>query len=171
MRQKPVIFQCSYYCQGWYNQSGQSGFGLTNISFFIYTKDCKVSIVAFILIYTVYVNSFEGENFCGSSLKLNMWGKLFIVENIVLCSKSKNNLYAWLISLWCVRIRRLSFNMCTMVEERREFETDSFVCGYHVFWALVIGEQLVCERKEENPRDRYAVAIKNVVIWYLPRVT
>jgi len=58
-----------------------------------------------------------------------------------------------------------------MAEERREFETDSFVCSYHVCWVPVIGEQLVCERKEENPRDQYAVAVKNVVIWYLPRIT
>jgi len=40
-----------------------------------------------------------------------------------------------------------------MAEETREFETDSFVRGYHVYWMLVIKEQLVCERKEGNPRD------------------
>jgi len=28
---------------------------------------------------------------------------------------------------------------------------------------LVIGEQLVCEKEEGNPRDRYAVTVKNVV--------
>jgi len=50
-----------------------------------------------------------------------------------------------------------------MAEETREFETDSFAHGYHVCWPLVIGEQLVCEREEENPRDRYAVAVKKVV--------
>jgi len=27
----------------------------------------------------------------------------------------------------------------------------------------VIAEQLVCERKEGNPRDQYAVAVKKVV--------
>jgi len=43
-----------------------------------------------------------------------------------------------------------------MAEETREFETDSFVCGYHICWTPIIGEQLVCEREEleENPRDR-----------------
>jgi len=51
------------------------------------------------------------------------------------------------------------FYTCTMVKETREFETDSFVCGYHVYWTLVIGEQLICEKKEGNPRDQYAVAI------------
>jgi len=30
-----------------------------------------------------------------------------------------------------------------MAEETREFETDSFVRGYHVYWTPVIGEQLV----------------------------
>jgi len=43
--------------------------------------------------------------------------------------------------------------MGIMAEETREFETDSFVCSYHVCWTLVIEEQLVCEREEENPRD------------------
>ena len=45
------------------------------------------------------------------------------------------------------------FNMCAMAEETREFKTDSFVHGYHVCWTPVIGEQLVCEREEGNPRD------------------
>ena len=47
-----------------------------------------------------------------------------------------------------------------------EFETDSSVCGYYVYqdnWTPVIGERLNCEREEENPRDRYAVAIRNAV--------
>jgi len=50
-----------------------------------------------------------------------------------------------------------------MVEETRQFETDSFICGYNVFWTPVIGEQLVCERKEGNPRDRCAVVVKKLV--------
>jgi len=33
----------------------------------------------------------------------------------------------------------------------------------HMYWKWVIGEQLVCEREEGNPRDRYTVAIKKVV--------
>ena len=44
-----------------------------------------------------------------------------------------------------------------------EFETDSSVHGSHVYqdnWTPVIREQLNCEREEENPRDRYAVAIR-----------
>ena len=44
-----------------------------------------------------------------------------------------------------------------------EFETDSSVCGYNVYqgnWTPIIGEQLNCGREDENPRDRYAVAIK-----------
>jgi len=47
--------------------------------------------------------------------------------------------------------------------ETREFEIDSFVCGYHVCWTPVIGEQLVWEREEGNPRDQYVVAIKKMV--------
>jgi len=45
-----------------------------------------------------------------------------------------------------------------MAEETREFETDSFVRGYHVCWTPVIGarieEQPVCEGEKGNPRDR-----------------
>ena len=44
-----------------------------------------------------------------------------------------------------------------------EFETDISVRGYHVYqgnWTPIICEQLNCERKDENRRDRYAVAIK-----------
>jgi len=52
-----------------------------------------------------------------------------------------------------------------MAEETREFEMDSFVHGYHVYWMQVIGEQLVCEREEGNPRDRYAVVSKTVVTY------
>ena len=47
-----------------------------------------------------------------------------------------------------------------------EFETDSSVRVFHVCqdnWTPVIGERLNCEREEENPRDRYAVAIRNAV--------
>jgi len=31
-----------------------------------------------------------------------------------------------------------------------------------VCWTLVIGEQLACEREEENPSDQCAVAVKKV---------
>jgi len=48
-----------------------------------------------------------------------------------------------------------------MAEETREFKTHSFVCGYHVYWMPVIGEKLVCEREEGNPRGRYVVSVKN----------
>jgi len=48
-------------------------------------------------------------------------------------------------------------------KKQEKFKTDSFVCGYHVCWTPVIGEQLVCEREEGNPRDWYAVAVKKVV--------
>jgi len=51
-----------------------------------------------------------------------------------------------------------------MAEETREFKTDSFVRGYHVYWTSVIVEQLVCEREEGNPRDRYAVTVEKVVM-------
>jgi len=50
-----------------------------------------------------------------------------------------------------------------MAEETREFETDCFVCGYHVYWIPVIGEQLVCERKGGNLKDQYTVAVEKVV--------
>ena len=55
-----------------------------------------------------------------------------------------------------------------------EFETDSSVCGYHVYqgnWTPTIGEQLNCQREDENPRDRYAVAIKRGgnIVGHVPR--
>ena len=55
-----------------------------------------------------------------------------------------------------------------------EFETDSSVRGYHVYqdnWAPVIGERLNCEREEENPQDRYAVAIRKSgdTVGHVPR--
>jgi len=52
-----------------------------------------------------------------------------------------------------------------MIEDTRKFETDSFVCSYCVCWMLVIGEQLVCEREEGNPRDRYAVAVEKFEVY------
>jgi len=58
------------------------------------------------------------------------------------------------------------FNTFAMAEETRQFETGSFVHSYHVCWMLVIGEKLVCERGEGNPRDRYAVAVKKLVTQY-----
>jgi len=39
-----------------------------------------------------------------------------------------------------------------------EFETSSCIWGYHVYqgtWTSVIGEQLVCRRKDSNPCNRY----------------
>ena len=55
-----------------------------------------------------------------------------------------------------------------------EFETDSSVCGYHVYQGNripIIGGQLNCEREDENPRDRYAVAIKRSgdIVGHVPR--
>jgi len=57
----------------------------------------------------------------------------------------------------------VTFYACTMAEEVTEFESDSSVCGYHVYqenWTPVIEEYLVCKREERNPQDRYAVAVK-----------
>jgi len=42
----------------------------------------------------------------------------------------------------------------------KKFKTDSFVHGYRVYWMSVIGEQLVCEREEGNPRDQYTIAVE-----------
>jgi len=57
-------------------------------------------------------------------------------------------------SVYCMlNLKDSCFTMCAMAEDTRKFETDSFFCGYYVCWMLVIGEQLVCETEEENPRD------------------
>ena len=77
----------------------------------------------------------------------------------MLHSKSQNNPHA----VYCVlKLENSHFNTCAMAETR-EFEIDSFVCGYHVCWTPVIGEQLVWEREEGNPRAQYVVAIKKMV--------
>ena len=42
-----------------------------------------------------------------------------------------------------------------------EFETANFVQGFHIYqemWSCFLGKVLVC-RKEENPRDQYAVGV------------
>jgi len=36
-------------------------------------------------------------------------------------------------SVYGVLKLEVTFYTCTMTEETREFETDSFVCGYHVY--------------------------------------
>jgi len=44
-----------------------------------------------------------------------------------------------------------------MAEETKEFKTDSSVHSYHLCkenFMPLIGEQLVCEREEGNPRDQ-----------------
>ena len=58
-----------------------------------------------------------------------------------------------------------------MVEE---FETDSCICGYHVYqdhWLPIIGERLECRRESGNPRDRYAVALckGGEIVGHVPR--
>ena len=45
----------------------------------------------------------------------------------------------------------------------RNFEMVSYVKGYHVYktlWNPLSGEFLSCERKPENPMDKYAVCVK-----------
>jgi len=81
-----------------------------------------------------------------------------VVENFVLCSNPDTR---GSLVYGVLKLEDSIFNMCAMVEETREFKTVSFVRGYHVCWMSVIGGQLVCEREEGNPRDQYAVAVKN----------
>ena len=55
-----------------------------------------------------------------------------------------------------------------------ETEKDCCIRGYHVYkdiWEAAVGESLTCERETNNPRDRYAVAVKKseTVIGHLPR--
>ena len=57
------------------------------------------------------------------------------------------------------------FDTCGPSAMAEEFKTDSSDRGYHVYqgnWIPIIGKQLNCEREDENPGDRYAVAIKEV---------
>ena len=60
------------------------------------------------------------------------------------------------------------------VPHRATYETDSCVRGFHIYqdiWTPVIGEELLCEREEGNPNDRYAVSVLNVstVVGHVPR--
>ena len=57
----------------------------------------------------------------------------------------------------------------------RNFEMVSYVKGYHVYktlWNPLSGEFLSCERKPENPMDKYAVCVKkeNKIVGHLPLV-
>ena len=50
--------------------------------------------------------------------------------------------------LECAQIR-IKLNTCAGRMAEAEFETDSSVCGYHVYqdnWTPVIGERFHCER-------------------------
>ena len=67
----------------------------------------------------------------------------------------------------CCKDHALSDNM-------EVYERNSHVRGYHIYkdvWDAVIGEELQCERKRDNERDRYAVAVKKdgKIIGHLPR--
>ena len=54
------------------------------------------------------------------------------------------------------------------------YEVDSCVRGYHVYqdtWTPLVGEELHCEREEENIHDRYAVVVKkgSAKVGHMPR--
>ena len=54
--------------------------------------------------------------------------------------------------------------------ESEEFN-DTCVRGFHVYkdvWRPVIGEELRCQREEDNPRDPYAVAVTRLNSCQLP---
>ena len=46
-----------------------------------------------------------------------------------------------------------------------EYEVNGSVCSYHVLYTkrigtTILGEKLLCERKQGNPKDHYVVAVK-----------
>ena len=48
-----------------------------------------------------------------------------------------------------------------------EFERVCCIRGFHVYkeiWEAATGEILICERELHNGRDRYAVAMKNLLV-------
>lgn len=52
--------------------------------------------------------------------------------------------------------RGVSYNLM------ENFEAESCIRGFHIYkdnWLPVIGEQIKCIREDDNPRDRYAVAV------------
>ena len=54
-----------------------------------------------------------------------------------------------------------------------EYVTDTCVRGFHVYqdiWSQVIGEELPCEREEDNDKDRYAVVIIEPSVWIVEHV-
>ena len=55
-----------------------------------------------------------------------------------------------------------------------EYVYDSCVRGHYFitdFWSPIIGEELSCEREENNPCDPYAVSVKkrDLVVGHVPR--
>ena len=65
---------------------------------------------------------------------------------------------------------------CTFTIHRamERFSIDSCVRGYHVYndiWEASVGEELPCHRKDGNPTDPYAVAIKRsgVIVGHIRR--
>ena len=91
---------------------------------------------------TVYVKTFEGENFCGSSTMCIMWGKFSWFAALKPTRASAIRI------LECAQIR-IKFDTQTGRMAEAELETYSSVHGYHVYqdnWTPVIGERLHYER-------------------------
>ena len=86
--------------------------------------------------YTVYIKTFEGENFCGSSTMCIMLGKLSRFAAL-----KPTHASAILDFRVCTNSKKFDMRAGHMAEA--EFETDSSVRGYHVYqdnWTPVIGE-------------------------------
>jgi len=66
-----------------------------------------------------------------------------VVENFVFAANPETIHTRGSLVYGVLKLENSHFNTCAMGEVTREFKTDSFVCGYHVCWMPVIGEQLI----------------------------
>jgi len=68
---------------------------------------------------TIYVKSFKGQNFCGSSLKLNMQGKLSQLRTMCFAANPET-IHMHSSSVYGVlELEDSHFNMCAMAKETR----------------------------------------------------
>jgi len=73
-----------------------------------------------------------------SVIKLALCGQttFFLLYSDLSCPNIKENKAVWPHET-ILKLEDSRFNMCTMAEETREFETDGFVHSYHVYWTPV----------------------------------
>ena len=84
-------------------------------------------------------------------------GKLSWLRTLYFAANSKT-IYTCGSSVYGVlKLEDSHFNMCTMAEETREFETDSFVNGYHAWRVLDAGNQRTAGLWEGRGKSKQSI--------------